>query len=99
MIGSWYWERNASTNPAHTSRIPTPKIRVITGDLMTLIFGVGILLVWAGFVEAFLSQYHEPIIPYWLKISFGTAELCLLTLFLACSGAGRGGDLVGSDRQ
>jgi uncharacterized membrane protein SpoIIM required for sporulation len=75
------------------------RLRLITGDLMTLIFGVGILLVWAGFVEAFLSQYHEPIIPYWLKISFGTAELCLLTLFLACSGAGRGPDLADSDRQ
>src|ERR1041385_7428381 len=75
------------------------RLREISGDLVTLIFGVGILLVWAGFVEAFLSQYHEPIIPYWLKISFGTAELWLLTLFLACSGAGRGPDLADSDRQ
>ena len=28
-------------------------------------------MVWAGFVEAFLSQYHEPIIPYAAKIAFG----------------------------
>ena len=62
------------------------RLREISGDLVTLIFGVGILLVWAGFVEAFLSQYHEPVIPYWAKISFGMAELCLLTLFLAKSG-------------
>jgi hypothetical protein len=54
-----------------------------------LIFGVGLLLVWAGFVEAFLSQYHEPIIPYSLKISLGLLELVLLCLFLAKSGASR----------
>src|SRR6266566_6138104 len=39
------------------------RLRNLAGDLMTLIFGVGILLVWAGFIEAFLSQYHEPVIP------------------------------------
>ena len=27
------------------------------------------MLVWAGIVESFLSQYHEPVIPYWLKIA------------------------------
>ena len=63
------------------------RLRNVSRDLVTLIFGVGILLVWAGFVEAFLSQYHEPIIPYWAKISFGAIELCLLTLFLARSGS------------
>jgi hypothetical protein len=55
--------------------------------LATLIFGVAILLVWAGFVESFLSQYHEPVIPYWVKISFGLVELMVLGLFLARSGA------------
>jgi hypothetical protein len=54
---------------------------------VTLIFGVGLLLVWAGIVEAFLSQYHEPIIPYAAKIAFGTVEFILLCLFLAKSGA------------
>jgi len=62
------------------------RLRQISPDLVTLIFGVGIMLVWAGFVEAFLSQYHEPIIPYWAKISFGAVELCLLALFLSKSG-------------
>ena len=37
-------------------------------------------------VEAFLSQYHEPIIPYSAKIAFGLVELVLLFLFLAKSG-------------
>src|SRR6266853_5946546 len=66
------------------------RLRQISRDLVTLIFGVGIMLVWAGFVEAFLSQYHEPVIPYWAKISFGAVELCLLTLFLARSGGQQG---------
>jgi uncharacterized membrane protein SpoIIM required for sporulation len=62
------------------------RLRQVSGDLVTLVFGVAVLLVWAGFVEAFLSQYHEPIIPYWAKISFGAVELVLLSLFLARCG-------------
>lgn len=62
------------------------RLRAISGDLVTLIFGVGILLVWAGFVEAFLSQYHEPVIPYAVKITFGLVELVILCLFLSKSG-------------
>ncbi len=62
------------------------RLREISGDLMTLIFGVAVMLVWAGFVEAFFSQYHEPVIPYEVKIGFGMAELLLLTLFLWKSG-------------
>lgn len=62
------------------------RLRAVSNDLVTLIFGVGLLLVWAGFVEAFLSQYHEPIIPYSAKIAFGLVELVLLFLFLAKSG-------------
>jgi uncharacterized membrane protein SpoIIM required for sporulation len=62
------------------------RLREITGDLTTLIFGVGVMLVWAGFIEAFLSQYHEPVIPYDVKIAFGFIELILLSLFLSKSG-------------
>ncbi|HEV2436832.1 MAG TPA: stage II sporulation protein M [Verrucomicrobiae bacterium] len=65
------------------------RLREISGDVVTLIFGVGVLLVWAGFIEAFLSQYHEPVIPYEAKIAFGTVELILLSLFLAKSGTGK----------
>jgi uncharacterized membrane protein SpoIIM required for sporulation len=69
-------------------RIPLrARLRTVSQDLVTLIFGVAVLLVWAGFVEAFLSQYHEPIIPYAVKIAFGALELVLLILFLAKSGA------------
>lgn len=72
------------------TRVPLrQRLREVSRDLTTLIFGVALLLVWAGFVEAFLSQYHEPIVPYAAKISFGVAELVLLSLFLAKSGAKR----------
>ena len=63
------------------------RLREIASDLATIIFGAGVLLVWAGMVESFLSQYHEPVIPYSLKIAFGATELLALTLFLMRSGA------------
>lgn len=62
------------------------RLRSVSGDIVTLIFGVALLLIWAGVVEAFLSQYHEPFIPYTAKIAFGAVELVLLSLFLAKSG-------------
>jgi uncharacterized membrane protein SpoIIM required for sporulation len=62
------------------------RLQQIFGDLVTLIFGVAIMLIWAGFVEAFLSQYHEPIIPYSVKIGFGVVELIALIVFLGLSG-------------
>lgn len=62
------------------------RLREISGDIVTLIFGVGLMLIWAGFIEAFLSQYHEPVIPYVAKIAFGSVELILLFLFLSKSG-------------
>jgi len=68
-------------------RVPLAlRLREVSRDLMTLIFGVGLMLVWAGLVEAFLSQYHEPVIPYELKIAFGVVELILLVLYLGRSG-------------
>jgi uncharacterized membrane protein SpoIIM required for sporulation len=68
-------------------RIPLrARLRAVSQDLVTLIFGVAVLLVWAGFVEAFLSQYHEPVIPYEVKIGFGLIELVLLCAFLGKSG-------------
>jgi uncharacterized membrane protein SpoIIM required for sporulation len=63
------------------------RLRAVSGDLVTLIFGVAVLLTWAGFVESFLSQYHEPVLPYSFKIIFGLTELALLSFFLGKSGA------------
>ena len=62
------------------------RFRAIAPDLVTLIFGVALMLVWAGFIESFLSQYHEPVIPYAVKIAFGFIELVMLILFLARCG-------------
>lgn len=62
------------------------RLRSIAPDLSTLIGGVAIMLVWAGFVEAFLSQYHEPVLPYSVKIAFGTAQLIALFAFLLLAG-------------
>ena len=68
-------------------RVPLgARLREVSRDVVTLSFGFALLLVWAGFVEAFLSQYHEPVIPYVVKIAFGCVELVLLCLFLAKSG-------------
>ena len=62
------------------------RLRAILPDVVTLAAGLALMLVWAGMVEAFLSQYHEPVIPYGLKIAFGLVEALLLTLFLTRSG-------------
>lgn len=63
------------------------RIRSIGPDLITLIGGVAIMLIWAGLIESFMSQYHSPVLPYWLKISVGLVELTLLCVFLLRSGA------------
>jgi uncharacterized membrane protein SpoIIM required for sporulation len=62
------------------------RLRRISNDLMTLIFGIALMLVWAGIVEAFFSQYHAPVLPYTIKIGFGTFELIILALFLGRAG-------------
>jgi uncharacterized membrane protein SpoIIM required for sporulation len=62
------------------------RLRKVSPDVVTLSFGFALMLVWAGFVEAFLSQYHEPVVPYNAKIAFGAVELILLILFLGKSG-------------
>ncbi len=69
-------------------RVPlTARLQAVRGDLVTLIGGATLMLVWAGVVEAFFSQYHAPVLPYSVKITFGVVELVALTLFL--TGAGR----------
>jgi len=62
------------------------RLRRVRGAVATLAAGAALLLVWAGFVEAFLSQYHAPVLPYGLKIAFGAAELLALAVFLGVAG-------------
>jgi uncharacterized membrane protein SpoIIM required for sporulation len=68
-------------------RVPLRRrLREVSQDVVTLSFGFALLLVWAGLVEAFLSQYHEPVVPYEAKIAFGAIELILLCVYLTRSG-------------
>ncbi len=62
------------------------RLRTITPDLATLIGGVALMLVWAGIVEACFSQYHQPVMPYWVKITFGCIELAALCTFYGWCG-------------
>ena len=64
------------------------RLREISPDLVTLTGGVALLLVWAGIIESFLSQYHAPVIPYAVKIGFGCAQPTGVVLFLALAGRG-----------
>jgi uncharacterized membrane protein SpoIIM required for sporulation len=66
------------------------RFRKVGADLVTLIFGIALMLIWAGIVEGFFSQYHEPVLPYEVKIGFGVLELVLLVLFLTRSGRRNG---------
>lgn len=78
-----------------TPRTLRQRLRHVGPDVVTLIFGVALMLVWAGCVEAFLSQYHEPLVPYWSKVLFGLIEGSGLALFLWR--AGRSGEESGQD--
>ena len=62
------------------------RLRQVAPDLVILISCVAMMLVWAGLIEAFLSQYHKPVISYETKIAFGAVELFFLVLFLSISG-------------
>jgi uncharacterized membrane protein SpoIIM required for sporulation len=62
------------------------RLRAVAADLVAIVSGAGVLLIWAGTVEAFVSQYHQPVIPYGLKIAFGLCELAALSLFLGWAG-------------
>lgn len=62
------------------------RLREASHDLFALIAGAAAMLVWAGTVEAFISQYHQPTLPYALKIAFGCGELAALSAFLAWAG-------------
>ena len=62
------------------------RLRTAAPELVTLLGGLAVMLVWVGIVEAFFSQYHEPVIPYSAKIAFGVIELIALILFFGLSG-------------
>lgn len=64
------------------------RLRRVSSDLVTLSAGFSLLLVVAGIMESFVSQYHQPVIPYSVKILIGVVELSMLILFFGMSGSG-----------
>jgi uncharacterized membrane protein SpoIIM required for sporulation len=62
------------------------RLRAVSHDLFAIIAGAACMLVWAGTIESFVSQYHQPVLPYSLKIAFGCCELAALTFFLTLAG-------------
>jgi uncharacterized membrane protein SpoIIM required for sporulation len=62
------------------------RLRFVARDLLFITLSAAALLVWAGLVEAFVSQYHQPVLPYGLKIAFGMLELAALSSFLTWAG-------------
>lgn len=62
------------------------RIRTNASDMLTLAGGASVMLIWAGIVESFFSQYHAPVLPYSAKIAFGIVEFAALCVFLARAG-------------
>ena len=72
-----------------TGRRLSERIHAVMPDFVTLCFGGALMLVWAGLVEAFFSQYHSPVLPYSFKIAFGSLEAVGLAAYLALAGRRR----------
>ncbi len=67
----------------------TARLRAAIPDVMTLAGGTGMLLIWAGLVESFISQFHQPMLPYAVKIAFGAVEAAALFGYLRFAGEPR----------
>ena len=74
------------------------RLRAAGPDIATLIGGVAVLLIWAGLIESFFSQYHEPVLPYAVKIAFGCIQLVMLVAFLTLAGRPRAGLKAGDGK-
>ncbi|MEO0413574.1 MAG: stage II sporulation protein M [Verrucomicrobiota bacterium] len=61
------------------------RLASIRGDILALLAGAAIMLVWAGITESFLSQYHRPWFYPW-KIGFGVIELGFLIWYFGFCG-------------
>lgn len=67
------------------------RLRRVQGPVCVLVGGVVALLVWAGLVESFFSQYHAPVLPYGVKIAFGVLQTAGLAAYLLLAGTGEEG--------
>jgi uncharacterized membrane protein SpoIIM required for sporulation len=61
-------------------------VRQSMSEWLLLVAGLALMLVWAGLMEAFFSQHHQPVLPYGFKIAVGISELVLLTIYLLFAG-------------
>lgn len=61
-------------------------VRESMREWLVLIAGLALMLCWAGIMEAFFSQHHQPAIPYTFKIAVSVAELLLLAIYLLAIG-------------
>jgi hypothetical protein len=64
-------------------------LRAIAPDLISIIAGAGVLLIWSGLVESYISQYHQPVLAYSVKITFGLVVSTLLWTYLFLGGRAR----------
>lgn len=62
------------------------RLRSVAADVTTLAAGATLMLIWAGLVEAYVSQYHQPVLPYSVKIIFGCVEMAALILYFSRAG-------------
>ncbi len=61
-------------------------VRESMREWLLLIAGLALMLTWAGIMEAFFSQHHEPELSYSFKVAVAGAELALLTVYLLVIG-------------
>lgn len=61
-------------------------MRQAISEWLVLVAGLAMMLVWAGIMEAFFSQRHQPELPYAFKVAVGAAELLLLSGYLLLIG-------------
>ncbi len=62
------------------------RLASVQTDVLHLAGLLAVMLVWAGIIEAFFSQYHEPRLPYALKIGFGILEGLVLVSYWTFAG-------------
>jgi uncharacterized membrane protein SpoIIM required for sporulation len=62
------------------------RLRRVRRPVCVLLGGVVVLLIWAGIIESFFSQYHAPILPYSVKIAFGMIQTAGLIAYLMLAG-------------
>jgi uncharacterized membrane protein SpoIIM required for sporulation len=73
----------------HSREARGDRLRSVAGDVTTLAGCAALMLCWAGIVEGFVSQYHQPVLPYPAKIAFGIVELIALGLYFSRAGRNR----------